>query len=109
MSSDPAHIDLVAGSKRALIITLTNGVTGAILTKIPHPMAQNVKDVEATGTKVKWIITGTPPGISLTDPREIAPALKLATKKRKSKQSASENFGHSHTRLLREIEHRTVR
>ena len=83
MCSNPAHVDLVAGSKRALIITLTNGVSGAILTKIPHPMTQNIKDVEATGTKVKWIVAGTPPGISLTDPREIAPALKAGYERAK--------------------------
>ena len=67
----------------ALIITLTDGKTGAILTKIPHPMAQNIKDIEATGTKVKWIVAGTPPGISLTDPREIAPALKAGYERAK--------------------------
>ena len=83
MCSNPAHVDLVAGSKRALIITLTDGKTGAILTKIPHPMAQNIKDIEATGTKVKWIVAGTPPGISLTDPREIAPALKAGYERAK--------------------------
>lgn len=75
MCSNPAHVDLVAGSKRALIITLTDGLTGPILTKIPHPMAQNIKDVQATGTRVKWIIAGTPPNVSLTDPRQIKPAL----------------------------------
>jgi NTE family protein len=44
--SNPAHVDLVAGSKRALIITLTDGVTGAILTTIPHPIAQNIEDIK---------------------------------------------------------------
>ena len=74
--SNPAHVDLVAGSKRALIITLTNGVTGAILTTIPHPISQNIKDVEATGTKVKWIVAGTPPGVNLLDPKQIEGALR---------------------------------
>jgi len=74
--SNPAHVDLVAGSKRALIITLTNGVTGAILTTIPHPIAQNIKDVEATGTKVKWIVAGTPAGVNLLDPKQIEGALR---------------------------------
>ena len=92
MCSNPAHVDLVAGSKRSLVITLTNGVTGAILTKIPHPMAQNIKDVEATGTKVKWIIAGTPPGISLTDPRQIAPALRAGHERAKIEASAIKDF-----------------
>jgi NTE family protein len=74
--SNPAHVDLVAGSKRALIITLTDGVSGAILTTIPHPMAQNIEDIKATGTKVKWIVAGTPKGVDLLDPKQIAGALR---------------------------------
>jgi NTE family protein len=92
MCSNPAHVDLVAGSKRALIITLTDGVTGAILTQIPHPMAQNIKDIEATGTKTKWIVAGTPPGISLTDPRQIAPALKAGYERSKLEASKIKSF-----------------
>lgn len=92
MCSNPAHVDLVAGSKRALVITLTDGVTGAILTKIPHPMAQNIKDVQDTGTKVKWIIAGTPSGISLTDPREIAPALKAGYESAKKEAAGIREF-----------------
>lgn len=92
MCSNPAHVDLVAGSKRALVITLTDGVTGAILTKIPHPMAQNIKDIEAAGTQVKWIVAGTPPGISLTDPRQIAPALKAGYERAKTEASAIKAF-----------------
>ena len=74
--SNPAHVDLVAGSKRALVITLTDGVTGAILTTIPHPVAQNIEDIKATGTKVKWIVAGTPKGVDLLDPKQIAGALR---------------------------------
>lgn len=74
--SNPAHVDLVAGSKRALIITLTDGISGAILTTIPHPIAQNIEDVKATGTKVKWIVAGTPKGVDLLDPKQIARALR---------------------------------
>jgi NTE family protein len=74
--SNPAHVDLVAGSKRALIITLTDGVSGAILTTIPHPIAQNIEDIKATGTKVQWIVAGTPKGVDLLDPKQIAGALR---------------------------------
>lgn len=81
--SNPAHVDLVAGSKRALVITLTDGVTGAILTSIPHPITQNIKDLESTGTKVKWIVAGTPLGISLVDPKQIAGALKVGYERAK--------------------------
>ena len=81
--SNPAHVDLVAGSKRALIITLTDGVTGAILTTIPHPVAQNIEDIKATGTKVKWIVAGTPKGIDLLDPKQIAGALRTGYERSK--------------------------
>lgn len=90
--SNPAHVDLVAGSKRALIITLTNGITGAILTTIPHPIAQNIKDVEATGTKVKWIVAGTPPGINLLDPKQIAGALRTGYDRAKVEASKIKAF-----------------
>lgn len=81
--SNPAHVDLVAGSKRALIITLTDGVTGAILTTIPHPVAQNIEDIKATGTKVKWIVAGTPKDVDLLDPRQIAGALRIGYERSK--------------------------
>ncbi len=74
--SNPAHVDLVAGSKRVLIITLTDGVTGAVLTTIPHPIAQNIKDIEAVGSKAMWIVAGTPKGVNLLDPKQIAGALR---------------------------------
>ncbi|OIM97245.1 hypothetical protein A9236_10200 [Polynucleobacter sp. QLW-P1DATA-2] len=81
--SNPAHVDIVAGSKRALVITLTDGVTGAVLTSIPHPIAQNIKDVQATGTKVHWIVAGTPPGVNLLDPRQIEGALRVGYERAK--------------------------
>ena len=90
--SNPAHVDLVAGSKRALVITLTDGVTGAILTTIPHPIAQNIKDVEATGTKVKWIVAGTPQGVDLLDPRQIASALRTGYERAKVEAATIKEF-----------------
>lgn len=90
--SNPAHVDLVAGSKRALIITLTNGITGAILTTIPHLITQNIKDVEATGTKVKWIIAGTPEGVNLLDPKQIAGALRTGYDRAKVEASKIKEF-----------------
>jgi NTE family protein len=81
--SNPAHVDLVAGSKRALIITLTDGVTGAILTTIPHPIAQNIEDIKVTGTKAKWIVAGTPKGVDLLDPKQIAGALRTGYERAK--------------------------
>ena len=70
-----AHTDLVAGSKRALVITLTNGYEGALLSGIPHNVFDEMKALEATGTKGMLIIAGTPPGVNLLDPHQIRPAL----------------------------------
>ena len=90
--SNPAHIDLVAGCKRALIITLTDGVTGAILTTIPHPVAQNIEDIKATGTKVKWIVAGTPKGVDLLDPKQIAGALRTGYERSKMEAPKIKEF-----------------
>jgi len=70
-----AHTDLVAGSKRALVITLTNGYEGALLSGIPHNVFDEMKALEATGTKGMLIIAGTPPGVNLLDPHQFRPAL----------------------------------
>jgi NTE family protein len=74
--SVPAHVDVVAGSKRAVLITLNDGMTPPFLTGVPHRLAENIRQVEATGTKVLWIQANPPAGISLVDPNQIAPALR---------------------------------
>jgi len=78
-----AHTDVVAGSKRALVITLTNGYEGALLSGIPHNIYDEMKALEATGTKGMLIIAGTPPGISLLDPRQIEPAMRAGYERAK--------------------------
>ena len=70
-----AHVDVVAGSKRAIVITITDGITPPFYTGVPHRHADNIKQVEATGTKVLWIIANPPTDISLLDPKQIHPAL----------------------------------
>lgn len=71
-----AHTDLVAGSKRAIVVTLTNGYEGALLSGIPHDIHKEIAALEAVGTKAMLIIAGTPPGVNLLDPGQIAPALR---------------------------------
>lgn len=71
-----AHTDLVAGSRRALVVTLTNGYEGSLLTGIPHDIHKEIAALEAVGTKAMLIIAGTPPGVSLLDPKQIEPALR---------------------------------
>ncbi|MBS7543820.1 patatin-like phospholipase family protein [Ancylobacter oerskovii] len=79
-----AHTDLVAGSRRALVITLTNGYEGSLLTGIPHNIHDEIAALEAVGTKTMLIIAGTPPGISLLDPRQIEPALRAGYERSKT-------------------------
>ena len=72
-----AHTDVVAGSKRALVITLTNGYEGSVLSGLPHNIHKEIEALEATGTKAMLIIAGTPPGVNLLDPKQIEPALRV--------------------------------
>jgi NTE family protein len=71
-----AHTDVVAGSKRALVITLTNGYEGSLLSGIPHNIYKEIDALQATGTQTMLIIAGTPAGVNLLDPRQIEPALR---------------------------------
>jgi len=70
-----AHTDLVTGSKRALVITLTNGYDGSLLSGIPHNIYNEIDSLKATGTEPMLVIAGTPPGVNLLDPNEIGPTL----------------------------------
>jgi NTE family protein len=79
-----AHTDLVAGSKRAIVITLTNGYEGSLLSGIPHNIYKEIAALEATGTKAMLIIAGTPPGVNLLDPRQIEPAIKAGYERAKT-------------------------
>jgi NTE family protein len=89
--SNPAHVDLVAGSKRALIITLNDGLEPPFLTGIPHPIAENIRQVEATGTKTLWI-KADPPNVNLMNPREISPALHAGYDRAKKEAAGIKGF-----------------
>ena len=78
-----AHTDLVAGSKRAIVVTLTNGYEGSLLSGIPHNIHDEMRALEATGTRGMLIIAGTPPGVNLLDPNQIAPALRAGYERAK--------------------------
>jgi NTE family protein len=90
--SNAAHIDVAAGSKRTLLITITDGITPPFLTGVPHPIAENVKQVEATGTKVLWIKANPPTDISLVDPKQIAPALHTGYDRAKTEADTIKQF-----------------
>ena len=87
-----AHTDVVAGSKRALVITLTNGYEGSLLSGIPHNIYNEMKTLEATGTKGMLIIAGTPKGVNLLDPKQIEPALRAGYERSKSEADKIRKF-----------------
>lgn len=87
-----AHTDVVAGSKRALVITLTNGYEGSLLSGIPHNVHTEVAALEATGTKAMLIIAGTPPGVNLLDPRAMEAALRAGYERAKDEAEKIRSF-----------------
>jgi NTE family protein len=91
MCSNPAHVDVVAGSKRALIITLNDGLKPPFLTGIPHPVAENIRQIEATGTKTLWI-KADPPNVNLMDPNEIHTALRVGYDRAKQEADGIKAF-----------------
>jgi len=80
------HSDVIAGVKRALVFSLGDGTKneqkqGLRLSDLPNTVNQELKDLEAAGTKTKHIIAGLPPGLTkvenLIDPKWIGAYLKL--------------------------------
>jgi NTE family protein len=86
ITSSSTHSDVIAGVKRALVISLGDGTIndqkeGLRLSSFPNTLNQEIRDLEAGGTKTKLVVVGLPPGISkvenLIDPKWIAPYLKF--------------------------------
>lgn len=86
ITSSSTHSDVIAGVKRALVISLGDGTIndqkqGLRLSSFPNTLNQEIKDLEAGGTNTQLIVVGLPPGISkvenLVDPKWIAPYLKF--------------------------------
>jgi NTE family protein len=73
MCSTSTHVDLIAGAKRALVVALTD--KAARFSGIPNDIEQEVRTVEAAGTKV-LLIAADPGKVHLLSPAEIEPALK---------------------------------
>lgn len=83
IGSTETHCDIVAGSKRALVVALADTLeqekAGLRLNHLPNTILQEVKDLEAGGTKVKLVVVGMLPGrktLSVVDPGIMAPAIK---------------------------------
>jgi NTE family protein len=73
MCSTSTHVDLVAGAKRALVVALTD--KGPRFSNIPNDIEQELRNVEAAGTKT-LLIAADPGKVDLLSPAEIEPALK---------------------------------
>jgi NTE family protein len=86
ISQTSTHSDVIAGVKRAIVISLGDGTIneqkeGLRLSTLPDTLNQEIKDLEVGGTKTKHIVVGLPPGLSkvenLADAKWIAPYLKF--------------------------------
>jgi len=83
IGSTETHCDIVAGSRRALVIALADTIEqekeGLRLNHLPNTILQEVKDLEARGTKTKLVVVGMLPGrktMSVVDPGIMEPAIK---------------------------------
>lgn len=86
ISQSSTHSDVIRGVKRALVFSLGDGSSndqkqGLHLSTLPNTVSQEVKDLEAGGTRTRHIIVGLPPGITkvenLVDPKWIGSYLKF--------------------------------
>ena len=77
MSPTSTHSDLLAGAKRVLVISLTDGGAGSgpRFSNIPNGIQQEIRNLEAAGTKA-LLIAANPGRVNLVSPAEIGPALK---------------------------------
>ena len=77
VSPSSTHSDVVAGAKRALVVSLTDGTSGSgpRFTNIPNSLQQELRGIEAQGTKT-LLIAANPGQVNLVSPAEIGPALR---------------------------------
>jgi NTE family protein len=77
MSPSSTHSDLVAGAKRAIVVSLTDGTSGSgpRFSNMPNSIQQELKDLEAAGTKTLFIAAN-PGKVNIVSPEEIGPALR---------------------------------
>jgi NTE family protein len=83
IGSTETHCDIVSGSKRALVVALADTIEqekeGLRLNRLPNTILQEIKDLEAGGTKTKLVVIGMLPGrktLSVVDPGIMEPAIK---------------------------------
>lgn len=78
MGPSSTHSDLVRGARRAIVVSLTDGLPGSgpRFSSMPNSIRQEIQDLEASGTKA-LLIAANPGQVNLVSPEEIAPAMKL--------------------------------
>jgi NTE family protein len=78
MSPSSTHSDLVAGAKRAVVVSLTDGEPGSgpRFSSMPNTIRQEIKTLEAAGTRT-MLIAANPGKVDLVSPEEIKPAMQL--------------------------------
>ncbi|WP_431280711.1 patatin-like phospholipase family protein [Humitalea sp. 24SJ18S-53] len=77
ISSTSLHADVVAGAKRAVVVSLTDGTPGSgpRFSAIPSDPLREMRDLEAAGTRT-LLIAANPGQVNLVSPAEIGPALR---------------------------------
>lgn len=85
ISQSSTHGDVVAGVKRALVVSLTDGGADAVriglrTSGLPNTLQQEVRDLQAGGTQTVLKVVGLMPGVttvdSIMDPKWIEPCLR---------------------------------
>ena len=77
------HCDIAAGAKRALVVALADTIkqedAGLRLNHLPNTILEEVKALEAGGTRTKLVVVGMLPGrktLSVVDPGIMEPAIR---------------------------------
>lgn len=68
VSGSGTHCDVVSGARRALVLSLHDGVAAAGSTQRPDTLANEIDGLRASGTAVEVRYTGLPAGVNLMDP-----------------------------------------
>lgn len=90
MCQTSTHCDVVAGAKKALVISLSDGGPEAVpqglrTSGMPNTLQQEIADLEAGGTETILVVAGLEPGStkidSIMDPKYILPQIAFGQKR----------------------------
>lgn len=94
------HCDVIAGVKKAIVISLSDGgpeaaAQGLRLSSLPNTLPDEIARLKAGGTQVKLIVVGLPPGmthVELLNPKSIKPALEYGYARGKAEAADIKQF-----------------